>query len=240
MSRYGCIINDLRRSRAHLLFAAVGRVLYRSRITTHDSTASVRRAYTSGRIAPNTEADPGDIDRDEQTFPIPDGSGCLEGMSHFDIAVIGGGPAGTSAAITAAQRRHRVLLLERGSFPRQKVCGEFVSSEALQLLKLLLADLEILATPLEITRARIFVDGKTRDTKIEPAACSIPRFILDQALWKSAEKAGVTALENRTVQEISGTGRFASSPIQTNISLERSSTPVAAGQIWLSTCVCPN
>lgn len=45
VSRYACIINDLRRSRTHLLFASAGRLLYRSRITTHDSVASVRRAY---------------------------------------------------------------------------------------------------------------------------------------------------------------------------------------------------
>src|SRR3954469_16026348 len=104
----------------------------------------------------------------------------------FEVAVIGGGPAGTSAAITAARHGHRVLLLERGSFPRQKVCGEFVSSEALELLKVLLSGPEVLASPLKITPARIFVEGRTRETEIDPAACSIARFILDEALWKSA------------------------------------------------------
>lgn len=126
----------------------------------------------------------------------------------FDIAVIGGGPAGTSAAITAARRGHRVVLLERGSFPRQKVCGEFVSSEALQLLKALLGDSEILSGAPLITRARIFVDGKTRETKIAAAAKSIPRFVLDAALWESAKSRGITAVENATVQEISGDGPF--------------------------------
>ena len=53
-----------------------------------------------------------------------------EVVNHIvDIAVIGGGPAGTSAAITAAQFGFKVVLLEAGSFPRHKVCGEFVLSD---------------------------------------------------------------------------------------------------------------
>jgi len=45
--------------------------------------------------------------------------------------VIGGGPAGASAAITAARAGVQVLLLEKDNFPRHKVCGEFVSGESL-------------------------------------------------------------------------------------------------------------
>ncbi len=131
-----------------------------------------------------------------------------EVKQSFDIAVVGGGPAGGAAAITAARLGHRVLLLERGSFPRQKVCGEFVSSEALQLLKALLGECEILDGAPMIERARIFVDGKVRETKIAPAAKSIPRFVLDAALWESAKSRGVVALENSAVQETSGDGPF--------------------------------
>jgi flavin-dependent dehydrogenase len=127
----------------------------------------------------------------------------------FDIAVIGGGPAGTSAAITAARRGHRVLLLERGKFPRQKVCGEFVSSEALQLLQGLLNGANTWTqTPLKISRARIFIDGKIRETKIEAAANSIPRFVMDIALWQAAEKESVSTMQEAAVQEISGNGPF--------------------------------
>ena len=131
-----------------------------------------------------------------------------EVTQSFDIAVIGAGPAGSSAAITAARLGHRVLLLERGSFPRQKVCGEFVSSEALQLLKGLLGESNILDGAPLIERARIFVDGKVRETTIAPAAKSIPRFVLDAALWESAKSRGVTSVENSVVQEISGDGPF--------------------------------
>lgn len=128
---------------------------------------------------------------------------------RFDLAVIGGGPAGTSAAITAARIGHRVLLLERGSFPRQKVCGEFVSSESLGLLERLLgSNHQWTSTPIKISRARIFFDGRVREMKVQPEANSIPRFVMDHALWETAKHAGVEALENATVNEIGGDGPF--------------------------------
>jgi ubiquinone/menaquinone biosynthesis C-methylase UbiE len=52
VSRHACIINDLRRSSFHLLAAYAGRLLYRSAITSHDSAASVRRAYTVDELTP--------------------------------------------------------------------------------------------------------------------------------------------------------------------------------------------
>ncbi len=49
----------------------------------------------------------------------------------YDVIVVGGGPAGTSAAVHVAMRGARVLLLERERFPRAKLCGEFISPECL-------------------------------------------------------------------------------------------------------------
>lgn len=44
--RIGIAINDLTRSRAHLMLATLGRLVFRSRITSNDAVASVRQAYT--------------------------------------------------------------------------------------------------------------------------------------------------------------------------------------------------
>jgi menaquinone-9 beta-reductase len=52
-------------------------------------------------------------------------------MSDFDAIIVGGGPAGSSAAIHLAARGARVLLAERERFPRAKLCGEFISPECL-------------------------------------------------------------------------------------------------------------
>lgn len=122
----------------------------------------------------------------------------------FDVAVLGGGPAGTAAAITAARGGARVVLLERGSFPREKVCGEFVSAEALALLSTLVTDDAWMAEHPRIDRLRIFATGRHADATLRPAGCSIARTALDDALWRSAANAGVTALTASPVLTITG------------------------------------
>ena len=136
----------------------------------------------------------------------------VEGPSPalFDLAVIGGGPAGASAAITAARAGARVLLLERGRLPRQRVCGEFVSAESL----ILLADLlqtsapALLRDALRIPHTRLFFDGHSVPAPIDPPAASIARFDLDYALWQAAELAGVSARMDTTIENVEGHGPF--------------------------------
>jgi menaquinone-9 beta-reductase len=124
----------------------------------------------------------------------------------YDLIVIGGGPAGTSAAITCARGGARVLSLERGRFPRHKVCGEFVSAESLELLVSLLAHgpVRLFSDCVRIPRSRVFLDGRTLHAPIDPAAASISRLELDAALWDSAELCGVDCRQQVAVQCISG------------------------------------
>jgi len=54
-------------------------------------------------------------------------------MTH-DVLIIGGGPAGATAATMLAKAGWSVAVVEKAAFPRRKVCGEFVSATALPLL----------------------------------------------------------------------------------------------------------
>jgi flavin-dependent dehydrogenase len=128
----------------------------------------------------------------------------------YDLIVIGGGPAGTSAAITASRSGARVLLLERGRFPRHKVCGEFVSAESIGLLSALLDSqhVPLLRDAVRIPCARLFLDGHLLHTAVDPTAASIARLELDGALWESAASAGVDVRQQITVQAIRGCGPF--------------------------------
>ena len=123
----------------------------------------------------------------------------------FDLVVIGAGPAGTSAAITAARAGASVLLLERGKLPRQRVCGEFVSAESIDLLAGLLNSTSpgLLNEALRIPEARLFFDGHLVSTPVNPCAASLARLDLDIALWLSAEHTGVDARMQTTVESIS-------------------------------------
>jgi flavin-dependent dehydrogenase len=50
-------------------------------------------------------------------------------QDKYDIAIVGAGPAGSSAAIRLATSGQSVLLIDKARFPRHKLCGEFVSPE---------------------------------------------------------------------------------------------------------------
>lgn len=54
--------------------------------------------------------------------------------SKYDTIVVGAGPAGCSAAFFMAQAGARVLLIDKGVFPRDKVCGDGISPRALAVL----------------------------------------------------------------------------------------------------------
>jgi menaquinone-9 beta-reductase len=128
----------------------------------------------------------------------------------FNLAIIGGGPAGCAAAIVAARKGARVLLLERTRFPRHKVCGEFVSAESLGLLQDLLTNdfRHLLTRAPRISNSRIFLDDSMLEARIDPPAASIARFDLDAALWETCYVEGVETHAETVVKSIEGNGPF--------------------------------
>jgi len=127
----------------------------------------------------------------------------------YDLIVVGGGPAGTSAAITAARAGARVLLLEAGKYPRHKVCGEFISPESLHLLRSLVgADSQLLRRAPHIQHSRVYIDDVELSFPVDPAAVSLPRYDLDAALWEAAIQCGIEARHGSAVHDVNGSGPF--------------------------------
>src|SRR3979411_3219109 len=56
-------------------------------------------------------------------------------METFDVAIVGGGPAGSACAAFCAQAGLRTVLLEREKFPREKVCGDCLNPSCWPVLR---------------------------------------------------------------------------------------------------------
>ena len=109
-----------------------------------------------------------------------------------DAVVVGAGPAGSSAATVLCGRSRKVLLLEKDVFPRHKVCGEFLSADALPSLERIGArELVLRATQERMTRGSLHLSGgRAVSFPLPEPALGISRFRLDDLLAGRAREAG--------------------------------------------------
>ena len=127
-------------------------------------------------------------------------------MTRPELLVIGGGPAGAALAALAADRGVRTLLLEKDRFPRDKVCGEFVSAEGCAVLERLGVFDTILTAGAMPMDACLLADARGRSV-----ACALPdlpgagrtalgvtRAVLDETLLRHAASRGVVVRERAT------------------------------------------
>lgn len=126
-------------------------------------------------------------------------------MTAWDIAVIGAGVAGSTAAALLAQRGLRVILLDKGSYPRQKVCGEFLSPEAVEVLCRVgvWPQIQVHYPPCIDSFTLTAGSHETRQ-KLSTPGYGVSRWLLDQTLWEHAQQAGVTTQEHCTVTQVTG------------------------------------
>ncbi|MFV8756072.1 NAD(P)/FAD-dependent oxidoreductase [Nannocystaceae bacterium ST9] len=122
-----------------------------------------------------------------------------------DAIVVGGGPAGAALATLLARAGRDVVLFERSAGPTDKVCGEFLSSEAVTYLDALGVDLASLGA-VPITAMRL-CEGRHTSTMVLPfAASSLSRRVLDEALLAKAASAGVCVRRGAKVRALGRCG----------------------------------
>jgi flavin-dependent dehydrogenase len=121
----------------------------------------------------------------------------LSGESDADVLICGGGPAGAIAAVVLARAGARVVVLDRGRFPRDKLCGDTLNPGALAVLRrLALEHLTHDGLPLD----GMIVTGGTGvrvQGRLGPGihGRALRRYVLDARLLQAAATAGACVEE---------------------------------------------
>lgn len=129
----------------------------------------------------------------------------------YDLAIIGGGPAGVAAALAAqAAGVKSILILEAEQFPRDKVCGDFIERRGLRLLQPYLDILAAMEKHPErainrYTRLQI-QDQVPLRWQWKQRSYVMRRQDFDQLLWQSlSERPGVDQRERQRVEKVERT-----------------------------------
>ncbi|NNC70073.1 MAG: NAD(P)/FAD-dependent oxidoreductase [Flavobacteriaceae bacterium] len=117
----------------------------------------------------------------------------------FDVAIIGGGLAGLSAATYLAQNGIKTLVLEKQAYPKHKVCGEYVSNEVLPFLNSLDFDPFAFGAKAIDKFLLTTVKGKRIQAKLSMGGFSLSRFAFDAALAQRAQDAGVNIVQDTVI-----------------------------------------
>ncbi|WP_162006675.1 NAD(P)/FAD-dependent oxidoreductase [Roseimaritima sediminicola] len=112
----------------------------------------------------------------------------------WDVIVVGAGLAGCAAALQLARRGHRVLLVDRAGFPREKVCGACLNGDALTALEQLgLSGRLRKIGGVRLDRFRLASGGRRLQLGL-PEGLAIARSRLDSMLLRAAMEAGARFL----------------------------------------------
>ncbi len=126
----------------------------------------------------------------------------------YDIVIIGGGPAGSTAACYLAKNGFSVCVIEKKIFPRETLCGEFLSYEVIENIKqlnLLNAFMEL--KPNKISKFRMINENIEIFSPLNFPAYSLKRSLLDNFLLCAAKDAGADIIQGEeviSIQNLSG------------------------------------
>jgi menaquinone-9 beta-reductase len=113
--------------------------------------------------------------------------------------IVGGGPAGAAAAIAIARAGRDVTVIERNVGPTDKVCGDFLSTEAISAIAALGVKLPTVAP---ITSLRLVHGKRSATSQLPFTAAGVTRRVLDEALLQQAAASGATVLRGHSAHRV--------------------------------------
>ncbi|MDQ3483106.1 MAG: FAD-dependent monooxygenase [Pseudomonadota bacterium] len=122
-------------------------------------------------------------------------------MRRTAALIVGGGPAGSAAAITLARGGLIPELIERTTGPHDVVCGGFLGWDALDALSTLGIDVRLLAAH-PIHRLRLIAAGSRVEVDLPQPAVGLSRRKLDEAMLTAAERSGSHVARGRVVRAL--------------------------------------
>jgi flavin-dependent dehydrogenase len=118
-----------------------------------------------------------------------------------DPLIIGAGPAGAAAAITLGRAGYRPVVVERSTGPTDKVCGDFLSMDAIRHAQALGVDpLTLGAAPVHCIR--LIHGARTAEATLPFPALGLSRRSFDTALLQQAEAVGAVVHAGETVRRL--------------------------------------
>ncbi|HZC79352.1 MAG TPA: FAD-dependent oxidoreductase, partial [Ktedonobacterales bacterium] len=128
--------------------------------------------------------------------------------TEVDVAIVGAGPAGCAAAMALLRQGRTVALLEKTRFPRDKICGDFLTPGSVALLRDLCSSEVEAESPATLRGMRITFDGAEVLSDFPPArhGWSMSRRGLDAALARLASRQGASLVEELRVEKFGRDG----------------------------------
>jgi geranylgeranyl reductase family protein len=166
-------------------------------------------------------------------------------METFDVAIVGAGPAGSSCAAFCSLAGLRTLVLERETFPREKVCGDCLNPSCWPILNRLDLIQRVRALPhakltsvefIAISGRRVIIDLPSG----EESEIAIKRSLFDMLLMSRARELGTQVYEETTVTALTSsngwtieTARGATFAARTLVGADGRNSTVARLCNWL-------
>jgi menaquinone-9 beta-reductase len=128
-------------------------------------------------------------------------------MERVDVAIVGGGPAGSSCAAFCAEAGLRTVVLERETFPRGKVCGDCLNPACWPVLRRLRVADQVRNLPHGKIDTVDFtaIDGTAVSVELrqdEDAGIAVKRSLFDHLLLERARAAGAEVHEGAMVTRV--------------------------------------